>query len=257
MSESEKKGRRRVEVTGPEQDPPEAQAEDAEQPAERPEAPAESEATPAAEEAVTEAPTEEAEATVEEAPAEQPAEAEEISAEQQAEALERRTAELEQAIAELEERCAQADDQNLRTAAEFQNFRRRARQEKEQVVRFATERLVSELLPVIDNFGRAMQVDADSPSAENLLAGVKMIYDQLLQVLAVQGVAPIEALGEAFDPTLHEAIEREETAALPPDVVVAEIAKGYRMHDRVIRPAKVRVSAAPSEASPPEETSPE
>ncbi len=234
-----KKGPRRVEVTGPEQDQPAAEAEDQQQAAEPP-PPEDTEQAPVAEEAAEEPAAEEQEEATEEV-------VEEEAIEQQLEAATARIAELEGVIPELKEKCAYAEDQHLRLAAELQNYKQRVRKEKEQLVRFATESLVSELLPVLDNFERAMQVDADSPAGENLLAGVKMILDQLLQVLGSQGVEPIEALGEPFDPSLHEAVEREETKALPPDVVVAELARGYRMHDRVIRPSKVRVSARSSD----------
>lgn len=234
-----KKGPRRVEVTGPEQDQPAAETEDQRPPAEAP-PPEDAEQAPVAEEAAGQPPAEEqAEATAE------VVEAAEV--EEQLAAAAAKIAELEGVIPELKEKCAYAEDQHLRLAAELQNYKQRVRKEKEQLVRFATESLVCELLPVLDNFERAMQVDPDSPAGQNLLAGVKMILDQLLQVLGSQGVDPIEALGEPFDPNLHEAVDREETTALPPDVVVAELARGYRMHDRVIRPSKVRVSAQPSD----------
>ena len=121
--------------------------------------------------------------------------------------------------------------------------------EKDQLIRYATDSLVIELIPVLDNFERAMEVEVDSPGAECLMAGVRMIYDQLQRVLEAQGVEPIEALGETFDPDLHEAVEREETNALPPDVIVSEIAKGYRMHQKVLRPSKVRVTVRPEPAA--------
>lgn len=233
MSKSgKKKGARRVEVTSPGETTPDPEAKGVQEGAECPFIPGEQDAAPAAEQL-----------------------AEEAAAEDEGEATQEQPADLEEALAELEEKCAYAQDQHLRVAAELQNYKRRVQQEKEQLVRFATEGLVTELIPILDNFERAMEVDVDSPGAECLMAGVKMIRDQLHRALEAHGLERIEALGETFDPNLHEAVEREETTALPSDVVVAELAKGYRMHDRVIRPSRVRVTVKPEHGDGEEETS--
>lgn len=227
MSRPERKrGPRRVEVTGPQEDPPNGKAEETERAAECPFVPGEQEQPSATAAGMPEAETGE-----------------------QGEPAVEQTAALEKAIGELEDRCAYAEDQHLRITAELQNYKRRVQREKDQLIRYATEGLVTELIPVLDNFERAMEVEVDSPGAECLMAGVKMIYDQLHRALEAHGVEAIEALGETFDPSLHEAVEREETTALPPDVIVAEILRGYRMHDRVIRPSKVRVTVKPGRES--------
>jgi len=165
----------------------------------------------------------------------------------ESEAADEELAKLQDMLGDLERRCAYAEDQHLRVAAELQNYKRRVQQEKEQLVRYAGEGLITELIPIVDNFERALEVPVDSAGSECLMAGVRMVYDQLLRVFAEHGVEGIECLGADFDPYRHEAVQREETTALPPDVITAELAKGYTLNGRVIRPAKVRVTAAPRE----------
>ncbi|MGQ9730747.1 MAG: nucleotide exchange factor GrpE [Candidatus Zipacnadales bacterium] len=168
------------------------------------------------------------------------------------ESPEEELAKLQAMLEEVESRCAYAEDQHLRLAAELQNYKRRVQREKEDLTLYAIEGLVTELIPILDNFERAMEVNVDSPAAECLMAGVKMIHSQLLNALGNCGVKRINALGETFDPHLHEAVAREESTALPPNVVVAELAKGYLLHDRVLRPARVRVTVKPESESVPE-----
>jgi len=169
----------------------------------------------------------------------------EATVEQEEQATEEAMAKLQDMLTDLEQKCAFAEDQHLRVAAELQNYKRRVQQEKEQLAKFALEGVVTELIPVLDNFERAMEVKADSSGAECLMTGVKMIYDQIQNVLAGRGVERIEALGQDFDPHLHDAVEKEVSTALPPNVIVGELAKGYQLSGRVIRPAKVRVTVAP------------
>jgi molecular chaperone GrpE len=166
--------------------------------------------------------------------------------EQEEQATEEEMAKLQDLLTDLEHKCAFAEDQHLRVVAELQNYKRRVQQEKEQLTKYALEGVVVELIPVLDNFERAMEVKVDSPGAECLMAGVRMIYEQLQSALAGHGVQRIEALGQDFDPHLHDAVEREPSSALPPNVVVAELAKGYQLSGRVLRPAKVRVTVAPA-----------
>jgi molecular chaperone GrpE len=161
---------------------------------------------------------------------------------------EQEMAKLQEMLVELEQKCAFAEDQQLRVVAELQNYKRRVAQEREQLVRHAAEGLVGQLIPVLDNFERAMEVQVSSADGECLLTGVRMIYDQLLGVLADHGATPIEALGAEFDPHVHEAVEKEESAALPPGIVVRERLKGYTLHGRLLRPAKVRVTVRPAGA---------
>lgn len=170
------------------------------------------------------------------------------SVEMEEQATEEAMARLREMLTELEQKCAFAEDQHLRVVAELQNYKRRVQQEKEQLVRFAVEGIVAELIPILDNFERAMAVEIDSPGAECLMAGVRMIYDQVQNVLANHGVKQIEAVGQEFDPHFHEAVERVESAELAPNTVVGEVAKGYLLNGRLLRPAKVRVTVRPEEA---------
>jgi len=162
-------------------------------------------------------------------------------------ATEEEMGKLQEMLGELEQKCAFAEDQHLRVVAELQNYKRRVQQEKEQLVRFALEGLVTDLIPTLDNFERAMEVRVESAGAECLMAGVKMIYDQVQNVLAAHGVERIEALGADFDPHLHEAVEKEPSAALPPNVIVGELARGYTLNGRLLRPARVRVTVQSEE----------
>lgn len=128
----------------------------------------------------------------------------------------------------------------IRLQADFENFRRRTRQEKEDLWKYAAEQLVMALLPVLDNFERAIK--SEVKSVEDFKAGVEMIYRQLQDVLGAEGLSPIPAVGEQFDPSRHEAVMQEETAKHPENTVLAELRQGYYLKDKVIRPALVKVA---------------
>ena len=113
--------------------------------------------------------------------------------------------------------------------------------EQSETVQRANAELIDKLLPVIDNFHRVIE-SAPAEVDEAWLKGIKLTLQQLDELLTAQGVSPIEAIGQPFDPTLHEAIGHEESDELPEDTVVSEVRKGYRLHDRVVRPALVRVA---------------
>ncbi|OPZ74828.1 MAG: heat shock protein GrpE [Firmicutes bacterium ADurb.Bin456] len=138
---------------------------------------------------------------------------------------------------------ARADDFFKRLArlqADYENFRRRSRQEKEDLHRYASEQLVLRLLPVLDNFERALTAGGDS--LQDYRSGVEMIYRQLLDVLSLEGVTAIPAVGEIFDPVKHEAVLRELSDEYPENTITEEFRRGYLLKDRVIRPAMVKVS---------------
>jgi molecular chaperone GrpE len=136
----------------------------------------------------------------------------------------------------------QLRDQLLRTMADFQNFRKRAEQDKQQIRQYATENLVADLLPVLDNFERTIAAFESGASAESLIEGVKAVDRQLRTVLESQRVTRIQSHGQPFDPDLHEALGSVESDEHPENTVVAEVQPGYRMGDKVIRPARVRVA---------------
>ena len=160
--------------------------------------------------------------------------------------LERLQADLEQRDAQLRE----LNDRYLRALADFDNFRKRARQEMEEARRNAAASVIEEVLPVLDNFERALQAAEESQQLDKLLEGVRMIRRQMQDILERRGVAPIEALGQPFDPNYHEAVARIETADHPEGTVVHEVEKGYKLGDRVLRPTKVAVAAAPEQEQP-------
>jgi molecular chaperone GrpE len=149
----------------------------------------------------------------------------------------------------LEEARAQSDE-NLRawqrTAADLSNYRRRIDDERETVARFANALLISKLLSVLDDFDRALEsVPPDTDDA--WVDGVRLVERKLRNVLESEGVTPIEATGLPFDPNLHEAVVHEDTADHPDNQVIDELQRGYRLHDRVLRPALVRVANNPKE----------
>jgi len=129
--------------------------------------------------------------------------------------------------------------------ADMQNMRKRFQQEAQQTRQFATEDLVRDLLPVLDNFERAILAAEQGASTESVVEGVRAVDRQLRSALERRNVVRIAAHGEAFDPDLHEAIATDESGEHPEGTVTGEIEPGYRMADKVIRPARVRVSKKP------------
>jgi len=128
-----------------------------------------------------------------------------------------------------------------RLAADFENYKRRTRQDLAERTQYANEELLRKLLPVLDNFKRALD-HAPEGVDEKWFEGIELIARQFEDVLAAQGLAPIPAMGEKFDPSRHEAIAREETDAHEEGTVVEEMQPGYRLHDRVLRPTLVKVA---------------
>ena len=136
-------------------------------------------------------------------------------------------------------------DQALRSRAEFANYQKRARQQADADRAYAVGSLAKDLLDSLDNLGRA--IDALRASgAEGITSGLDMVQKQLIEVLAKHGVEPIAAMGEPFDPNLHEALLQQPSSDHPEGTVVGELSKGYRIRDRVLRPSKVAVSSRPA-----------
>ena len=129
-----------------------------------------------------------------------------------------------------------------RVQADFVNYKRRSEQELEQQARFATKLLMEELLPVLDNFDRALATLPDAVRALPWTDGLLLVDRGLRGTLEKQGLHPIEAVGTRFDPMLHEAIMQEESTEHADDEVIAELRRGYMLHDRVIRPTLVKVA---------------
>ncbi len=139
----------------------------------------------------------------------------------------------------------QLRDQLLRTMADFQNYRKRQEDQRKALESFATERLVTSLLPVLDNFERALASYEGGGSAEALVEGLKAVDRQLRQVLESQKVVRIPAVGQQFDPEVHEALVTEASDEHEENTVIGELEAGYMMGEKVIRPARVRVSKKP------------
>ena len=157
--------------------------------------------------------------------------------------LERLKAELEesQARARLtQQRLTDEHDRLLRTAAEFENYKKRVGKEKDDARKFGTESLLKDFLPVADNLDRAMEA-AQATDPKQILEGVRLVQKLIESTLAKHGVVGFSALGLPFDPAVHEALMQLESDK-PPGTVVQEMAKGYKLHDRLVRPAAVVVS---------------
>jgi molecular chaperone GrpE len=151
------------------------------------------------------------------------------------------TTDLRAKIEQLEADAKEASNRYLRLAADFDNYKKRVRQDQSEMVQHANADLIGKLLPVVDNFHRVIE-SAPAGVDDAWLKGIQLSLQQLDELLASQGVSPIESIGKPFDPTLHEAIGHEESDEHAEDTVVSEVRKGYRLHDRVVRPALVRVA---------------
>jgi molecular chaperone GrpE len=157
-------------------------------------------------------------------------------------ALEASEGELNKLRTDLED----ANDRVLRAQAELENYRKRARREIEDERRYAVVPLLHDLLPVLDNMSRAIAAAEKSPGGDGLLEGVKMVSQTLLDVLVRHHCKRIEALHQPFDPAFHEAISQQPSEEYPPNTVMMVVQDGYTLYDRVVRPAQVIVSSAPS-----------
>ena len=139
----------------------------------------------------------------------------------------------------------QLKDRVLRTLADFDNYRKRSDREKADFFRYALAGTLKDLLPVLDNFDRALD---HAESGDDFHKGVSLIYKQLFDVLQKAGLKPIEESNVRFDPNIHEAVIREEDPSVPSHTVVAVLQKGYFLHDRLLRPAMVKVAVGGPEA---------
>lgn len=152
---------------------------------------------------------------------------------------------------ELKNRAAKADEnweRLLRITADLENFKKRAAREKVDAIKFANESLIHKLIPVLDNFDMALLAvqSAAADSNQSLQAGITMIHQQLKSALADTGLEEVDAAGKTFDPNLHEAVSQKETTDVPEDQVVQQLRKGYKLRDRLLRPATVIVAKKPA-----------
>jgi molecular chaperone GrpE len=147
-------------------------------------------------------------------------------------------AEIQNLTSKLEE----TDNRYLRLQADFDNFRRRTRLDIEAGEKYKAQKLVTELLPALDNFERALQIEADNEQTRSLLQGMEMVYRGIVDALKKEGVEPIEAVGKEFDPNFHQAVMQGEDENFGSNIVTDEFQKGYMLKDRVIRPSMVKVN---------------
>jgi molecular chaperone GrpE len=152
---------------------------------------------------------------------------------------------VEDRLAEAQAESARTRDQLLRTAADFDNFRKRSRREAEEAQRRGRETILKDLLPVFDNLERAAAHAESAPDAKSVSEGVRIVLKQFLDTLERMGIKRIPAVGTPFDPSVHEAIQQIDSTEHPAGVVIAEVQPGYMLGDYLIRAAMVVVSKGP------------
>lgn len=165
-----------------------------------------------------------------------PGETEEIIAE----AVEAEVAEMTDTV-DWQAQFKESEVKYMRLSADFANFKKRTDKEKSDIYRLGNEKIMNDLLPVIDNFERALS-HADEGSKESFVKGVQMIHDHLMDVLKKEGLTEIQAMGQPFNPSLHHAVIQEETEDFESDHVIAVLQKGYTLNEKVIRPSMVKVA---------------
>lgn len=144
---------------------------------------------------------------------------------------------------DVREQLVELREANLRVRADFDNFRKRVARERLELTERARGDLVERLLPVVDNLERAVRSAEDAGEAGAWVEGIRMVQGQFLGILEDEGVRPIEAVGQEFDPMVHEAVATAASADLPSGSVLGEVRRGYRIGDRVLRPAQVVTSS--------------
>jgi len=145
-------------------------------------------------------------------------------------------------LAELQAKLADEENRHLRLRADFDNMRRRNQLDREAAEKYRAQSLLSDLLPVIDNFERALQVETTSEETASIIKGIEMVYRSLIEATEKEGLQVIKAEGEQFDPTIHQAVMQEQDSEKETGIVLRELQKGYILKDRVLRPTMVSVN---------------
>ncbi|MFJ8514446.1 nucleotide exchange factor GrpE [Lysinibacillus xylanilyticus] len=145
-------------------------------------------------------------------------------------------------LAELQAKLDDEESRHLRLRADFDNMRRRNQLDREAAEKFRAQSLLSDLLPVIDNFERALQVEASSEETASIVKGIEMVYRSLIDATEKEGLQVIKAEGEQFDPNVHQAVMQEQDSEKETGVVLRELQKGFMLKDRVLRPTMVSVN---------------
>lgn len=145
-------------------------------------------------------------------------------------------------LVELQAKLDDEENRHLRLRADFDNMRRRHQLDRESAEKYRAQSLLSDLLPVLDNFERALQVEATSEEAASIVKGIEMVYRSLIEATEKEGLQVIKAEGELFDPNIHQAVMQEQDSEKDTGVVLRELQKGYILKDRVLRPTMVSVN---------------
>lgn len=145
-------------------------------------------------------------------------------------------------LAELQAKLADEENRHLRLRADFDNMRRRNQLDREAAEKYRAQSLLTDLLPVLDNFERALQVETTSEETVSIIKGIEMVYRSLIEATEKEGLQVIKAEGEQFDPTIHQAVMQEQDSEKETGVVLRELQKGYILKDRVLRPTMVSVN---------------
>ncbi len=145
-------------------------------------------------------------------------------------------------LAELQATLDDEENRHLRLRADFDNMRRRNQLDREAAEKYRAQNLLSDLLPVLDNFERALQVETTSEEAASIIKGIEMVYRSLIEATEKEGLQVIKAEGEPFDPNVHQAVMQEQDSEKETGVVLRELQKGYILKDRVLRPTMVSVN---------------
>jgi molecular chaperone GrpE len=154
-------------------------------------------------------------------------------------------------LEELQQRAAKAEEnweRLVRATADFDNYKKRAAREKQEAIKFANESLLEKLVPVLDTFDMALAATqaTDAKSVQSLQTGIGMVHQQLKSALKDAGLEEVDAAGKTFDPNLHEAVAQTETAEIPEGQVLQQMRKGYKLRERLLRPATVVVAKSPA-----------
>lgn len=145
-------------------------------------------------------------------------------------------------IDQLKEQLKSEESKYFRVLADYDNFKRRAALDKEALQKYKAQGILTNLLPILDNFERAMLVKAETDEAKSMMEGMDMIYRSLVESLKTEGLVEIEAMDQEFDPNFHQAVMTESDETKASGIVLAELQKGYMLKDRVLRPTMVKVN---------------
>lgn len=154
----------------------------------------------------------------------------------------------EDQLSQLQNDLAKAQNDFLYLRAEFDNYKRQAIKERSDLIKYGGVNIIRDLLEVLDNFERALSAELTSDNVESFKKGMEMTASEMQNVLSRYGLKAVNAYGEAFDPSMHEALSSEETAEVPAGHVSREFKKAYKLHDKLIRPAQVVVAKEPSDS---------